>query len=386
MVVVDIDSHWEPARDGLDPDERVTVFAEVLAGDLYREVPRDEWPAIEQLVPPAVVEMFRNPGEDPTPSSPGAADIPGRLAWCDQIGIDFQFVNGGGLTGLEFNIEDLASSPRRAASGQRPSARRARRTLGPLLPRRDARSQRRGPRHRRDHAVPQPGKPRLQPPRRTAGRGLVHPSAVRSPLGGHGRPRNGRVPPHRQRARVLRRRLGEPRARAEGRSRPFRGSAPVERGPHAGGRDDARRVGVRRRLRPPSEPHRVRRRALGRLDPVPRLPPRPAHQRRHRHRPRCSGDGPTSSAAATCCAATSASPCCRTPTRTRRPSSASPACSRSRPTTRTARAQPHRSTTSRPCSIASTPTRAHWFMGENILEVFERMGDPLPVATAPHPA
>ena len=76
MVVVDIDSHWEPARDGLDPDERVTVFAEVLAGDLYREVPRDEWPAIEQLVPPVVVDMFRNPGVDPTTSSPGAPTSP----------------------------------------------------------------------------------------------------------------------------------------------------------------------------------------------------------------------------------------------------------------------------------------------------------------------
>jgi uncharacterized protein len=109
MVVVDIDSHWEPARDGLDPDQRVSVFAEVLVGDLYRELPHGEWPAIEQLLPPAVVDMFRNPADDPTSSSPGAHDIPGRLAWCDQIGVDFQFVNGGGLTGLEFTIEDLAA-------------------------------------------------------------------------------------------------------------------------------------------------------------------------------------------------------------------------------------------------------------------------------------
>jgi len=32
------------------------------------------------------------------------------------------------------------------------------------------------------------------------------------------------------------------------------------------------------------------------------------------------------------------------------------------------------------------PDARAWFMGENILEVFERMGDPLPVARAPHPA
>ena len=115
MVVIDVDSHWELAREGEDPSARMTRFQEVLVGDIYGQVPRGQWPSSEQLLPPSLVEMFSSPAADVTRSRPGAAEIAGRLAWCDRVGIDYQFVLGGGLTGLEFKIEDPVA--RRRALG-----------------------------------------------------------------------------------------------------------------------------------------------------------------------------------------------------------------------------------------------------------------------------
>jgi predicted TIM-barrel fold metal-dependent hydrolase len=106
VVVIDVDSHWEPIREDEDPSARMALFSEVLIGDIYGQVPRGEWPSIQQLLPPSLVELFASPSAELTRTRLGAADIAGRLAWCDQIGIDYQFVNGGGLTGLEFKIED----------------------------------------------------------------------------------------------------------------------------------------------------------------------------------------------------------------------------------------------------------------------------------------
>ena len=53
------------------------------------------------------MEFFGKPGASPMSQGLGASDVPGRLEWCDQVGIDFQFVNGGGFTGFELSIDDL---------------------------------------------------------------------------------------------------------------------------------------------------------------------------------------------------------------------------------------------------------------------------------------
>lgn len=108
MIIIDVDSHWEIGHQSSDLSGRLDRLSEVLVGDIYGQVPRGQWPSSRQLLPPSVVEMLASPSPDPIRTQ-GAADIAGRLAWCDQVGIDYQFVLGGGLTGLEFKIEDLVA-------------------------------------------------------------------------------------------------------------------------------------------------------------------------------------------------------------------------------------------------------------------------------------
>jgi predicted TIM-barrel fold metal-dependent hydrolase len=85
---------------------------EVLTEDLYRNVPAEARPELMSLATPALVEVFGQLDVNPQSQGLGAADVPGRLEWCDQVGIDFQFVNGGGFTGFELQIPDLAERRR----------------------------------------------------------------------------------------------------------------------------------------------------------------------------------------------------------------------------------------------------------------------------------
>ena len=116
-LVIDVDSHWELPKDPStpqgDPSERVKGFVAVLAGDVLVNVPPEEWPPIEAMTSPELIEFFSSPGASPMSQGLGASDVPGRIEWCDQVGIDFQFVNGGGFTGLELGLADVDA--RRAA-------------------------------------------------------------------------------------------------------------------------------------------------------------------------------------------------------------------------------------------------------------------------------
>ena len=110
MSVIDIDSHWEPVRNYASDDAksaRLELMVTNVSGDVLRNVPREQWPPLEAFVSPGLRAMLSSDGAaDPTSSAPGAHDIPGRIAWCDEVGIDFQFVNGGGFTGTEHLIAD----------------------------------------------------------------------------------------------------------------------------------------------------------------------------------------------------------------------------------------------------------------------------------------
>ena len=108
MLVIDVDSHWEPPQameflsDDGDMTDRLRAFIEILAGDVLRDVPKDQWPPLESLVPARFGEFVA------ATAAPrlGAHDIPGRLQWLDQVGIDYQFLNQGGFTGVEAAITD----------------------------------------------------------------------------------------------------------------------------------------------------------------------------------------------------------------------------------------------------------------------------------------
>lgn len=108
-VVVDVDSHWDPPKSGVLGglgSERVRDIVEAITADLYRNVPEEARPPYTSLVSPTFLELFGQLDTDPMSQGLGAADVPGRLQWCDQVGIDFQFVNGGGFTGRELAITD----------------------------------------------------------------------------------------------------------------------------------------------------------------------------------------------------------------------------------------------------------------------------------------
>jgi predicted TIM-barrel fold metal-dependent hydrolase len=72
-----------------------------LAGDLYRELPPDQRPEAGELLGRMgatmgmSAEQIGDLAAARTPV-PGAADAPGRIEWMDRVGIDYGFVNPGG--------------------------------------------------------------------------------------------------------------------------------------------------------------------------------------------------------------------------------------------------------------------------------------------------
>ena len=111
MPVIDVDSHFEPAsfapgehpldelRDHLPTMTDVVVAN--LAGDLYRALPSDQRPEPDALLARMGAAM-RTPAERsaamaaPPAPPPGAADATERVAWMDHVGIDYALVNPGG--------------------------------------------------------------------------------------------------------------------------------------------------------------------------------------------------------------------------------------------------------------------------------------------------
>ncbi|HZP28735.1 MAG TPA: amidohydrolase family protein [Acidimicrobiia bacterium] len=107
MPVIDADSHFEPGPAWLDtaPDLRerlpdfdtAEVTTKIVAGDILANVPRDEWPAWEELLPPGILAIAGK-AEKPDDygyegsSMHGATDPASRVAWLDDNGIDLENV------------------------------------------------------------------------------------------------------------------------------------------------------------------------------------------------------------------------------------------------------------------------------------------------------
>jgi predicted TIM-barrel fold metal-dependent hydrolase len=119
VPVIDVDSHWEPPKrvdEGIDAEARVRALVGILAEDVLRQVPPDQRPPVDALASGGLREVFG--GElRPSQTAPGSYDVPGRLAWCDEVGIDFQFVNQGGFTGVELAIPDPEARRTAIATG-----------------------------------------------------------------------------------------------------------------------------------------------------------------------------------------------------------------------------------------------------------------------------
>jgi uncharacterized protein len=109
-MIVDIDSHFEPGKDWLEPfpalKAKLPKFhpaitaVEGVAGDLLRMVPEGDRPSLDELSPPGLAVLF---GEEKVgeagrraefegKSQRSVADAAGRVKWLDEQGIDLQNV------------------------------------------------------------------------------------------------------------------------------------------------------------------------------------------------------------------------------------------------------------------------------------------------------
>jgi predicted TIM-barrel fold metal-dependent hydrolase len=107
MTVIDVDSHFEPGpawlhdtpelRDRLPAFDTAEVTTKIVAGDILGNVPRDQWPPWEQLLPPGIAAIA---GTEEKPddygyedsSMHGATDAATRVAWLDSNGIALESV------------------------------------------------------------------------------------------------------------------------------------------------------------------------------------------------------------------------------------------------------------------------------------------------------
>ena len=120
MTVVDVDTHWEIAELGADEHplqpwrgqfpEGLDALAFGIAGDLLRALPADRRPDAKTLMP-ALVRMAEERGGPivlhPVHDSTSAE----RVAWMDGVGIDHCIVNPGGWWQmLEFLPDDRAAA------------------------------------------------------------------------------------------------------------------------------------------------------------------------------------------------------------------------------------------------------------------------------------
>ncbi len=124
MTVIDIDSHFEPADDWLDDFPRLRaklperfptddprfamhspeMFAWFVSDDLLRGVPRERRMPLDRIVTDRMRELY-DPDRGPDVGYPGSdqhlamADVPARVRWLDEQGIDLQnVISGTGYT------------------------------------------------------------------------------------------------------------------------------------------------------------------------------------------------------------------------------------------------------------------------------------------------
>ena len=107
MAVIDADSHFEPGpawldeypelRERLPQFDTAEVTTKIVAGDILANVPREEWPTWEQLLPPGILAIA---GQAEKPDDYGyegssmhyATDAATRVAWLDENGIGLESV------------------------------------------------------------------------------------------------------------------------------------------------------------------------------------------------------------------------------------------------------------------------------------------------------
>jgi predicted TIM-barrel fold metal-dependent hydrolase len=122
-VIIDVDAHGEPPEHvttrawqeaGLPPLDVAETTMRFVAGDLLATIPRNQWPSMEDLLPPGAaaiagverVEGFAYEGAQ----QDGIADPGVRLAWLDANEIDAQNVIAlRGLTATRF-LDDRAAA------------------------------------------------------------------------------------------------------------------------------------------------------------------------------------------------------------------------------------------------------------------------------------
>jgi uncharacterized protein len=133
MMVIDIDSHFEPADDWLDefpslrgklPERFPTddprfemhspeMFAWFVSDDLLRGVPRERRMPLDRIVTARMRELY-DPDRGPDVGYPGSdqhlamADVPARVRWLDEQGIDLQNV----ISGTGYTLTRAIADPR----------------------------------------------------------------------------------------------------------------------------------------------------------------------------------------------------------------------------------------------------------------------------------
>ena len=102
MAVIDVDTHFEPGRSWLDDHPRLAArlpeysvagaTVEAMVGDLFADVPEDERPPRDVLLPPQIAAILGEEKVDGYGFAGSAMHTPsdpeGRLAWMDAVGID----------------------------------------------------------------------------------------------------------------------------------------------------------------------------------------------------------------------------------------------------------------------------------------------------------
>ncbi len=151
-TIIDVDAHFEPGHDWLDPYPELAarlpkldparLAVHTIVGDLLRDVPEDERPPMAELLPPGLLTLFGNEKQAEAERRAEfvgkhqfqAANARARLAWLDQQGIAIQNVIC--LAGVAYGLflEDAALRRETLATCNRWLADTCEASQGRLLP------------------------------------------------------------------------------------------------------------------------------------------------------------------------------------------------------------------------------------------------------------
>jgi predicted TIM-barrel fold metal-dependent hydrolase len=125
-AIIDIDAHFEPGQDWLAPYPALReklpppspgwLAVDAIVGDLLRGVPKDQWPPMEELMPPGAATLFGKEKEGEQArraefqgkSQFQVANAAARLKWLDEQGIAQQHVICLAGIGSAAQLEDAA--------------------------------------------------------------------------------------------------------------------------------------------------------------------------------------------------------------------------------------------------------------------------------------